>query len=71
MRVNLNFTLELTEEEVETIRRYKNDDETVRDYVKSQINVFDTDFHNHIENLMSELESMDENERWNEDEGNK
>tara|TARA_Y100001963_G_C6615544_1_gene369114 strand:- start:35 stop:232 length:198 start_codon:yes stop_codon:yes gene_type:complete len=59
MRVNLNFTLELTEEEVETIRRYKNDDETVRDYVKSQINVFDTDFHNHIENLMNEFERMD------------
>ena len=63
MRVNLNFTLELTEEEVETIRRYKNDDETVRDYVKSQINVFNTDFHDHIENLTKDFESMDEIEQ--------
>ena len=63
MRVNLNFTLELTEEEVETIRRYKNDDETVRDYVKSQINVFNTDFHDHIENLAKDFESMDEIEQ--------
>jgi len=60
MRVNLNFTLELTEEEVQTIRRYKNDDETVRDFVKSQVNVFDTDFHHHIENLMNEFERIDE-----------